>query len=236
MLNKNNIYILLSIFLGFIISYYYNRCFDETFILMFILIALIFYILFYYLADINNKEKYINYTLRNQLEDIIEEEKINNWNYNIYEEEKPINITNNIFEEEKPKEDKPNEEEYINNHLVQEKSITSIPIQKVNGALNININYGSDNKSTNTTPQNSISPYEKSNMNSRIYNNSDWIYGSNAWTDNPDSYIPTKISQPLNQLINQKKIEDNIVSPMMINSPWSEYKSGDDSNPEPYNL
>jgi len=77
--------------------------------------------------------------------------------------------------------------------------------------------------------------------NSRIYNNGDWIYGSSAWTNDPDYYIPEKnkvkeISQPLNELINSKKYKENKnVCPLMINTPWTEYKSGD-SEPEPYNL
>jgi len=94
---------------------------------------------------------------------------------------------------------------------------------------------------------------------SRIYNNSDWIYGNYAWTNEPDYYIPEEsnyqlprpakkdissynncpsipISQPLNKLISSKNFKNNTnVCPMAINTPWTEYKSGD-SEPEPFNL
>jgi len=94
---------------------------------------------------------------------------------------------------------------------------------------------------------------------SRIYNNSDWIYGNYAWTNEPDYYIPEEsnyelprpakkdissynncpsipISQPLNKLISSKNFKNNgNVCPMAINTPWTEYKSGD-SEPEPFNL
>jgi hypothetical protein len=83
--------------------------------------------------------------------------------------------------------------------------------------------------------------------NSRIYNNSDWIYGSNAWTNNPDYYIPphktescpetviTNVKNPINEIQFSKFKENKNVAPIIINTPWSEYRSGD-SDPEPFNL
>ena len=85
--------------------------------------------------------------------------------------------------------------------------------------------------------------------NSRVYNNSDWIYGNNAWTDTPDFYIPTpndllptynnnvqNISQKENEVLLKKKFsESKMVCPMMVNTPWSEYKSGD-KEPTGFNL
>jgi hypothetical protein len=124
--------------------------------------------------------------------------------------------------------------------------------------LNINISYNSQN-STNELDNNRIFDPNKENFgisdkqqnqtngqlknknmgnyndDSRINNNKDWIYGSNAWTNSPDYYIPQKTAKPLNEVMNTKKSKENIVSPLMINTPWSEYKSGD-SNPDPYNL
>ena len=93
--------------------------------------------------------------------------------------------------------------------------------------------------------------YSESNDYSRVYNNSDWIYGDYAWTNDPDYYIPeddckqesinscpaVQVSQKLNEIAasrNRGK-QPNNVCPLMINTPWSEYKSGD-SEPEPYNL
>ena len=210
MLSKNNIYILLSIFLGFIISFYYNRNFDESFILIFILTALIFYIIFYYLADIKNKENFMNYTVRDYLEDIIEDGK------NMIQEE-DINI---------------------NNNLGQENSVTTIPIEKACGPLNININYYTDKSSTSAStlaPTSASTSASTSAPTTASSNTSYPIYGNYAWTNNPDYYIPTKVPQPLNQLINTRNNKDNIVSPIIINTPWSEYRSGD-SDLEPYNL
>ncbi len=84
---------------------------------------------------------------------------------------------------------------------------------------------------------------------SRVYNNSDWIYGTSSWTNSPDFYIPTpndllptynnsvqNISQKQNEVLLKKKFSDSkMVCPMMINTPWSEYKSGD-KEPEGFNL
>jgi hypothetical protein len=84
---------------------------------------------------------------------------------------------------------------------------------------------------------------------SRVYNNSDWIYGNNAWTESPDFYIPTpndllptynnnvqNISQKENEVLLKKKFSTSkMVCPMMINTPWSEYKSGD-KEPDGFNL
>lgn len=125
----------------------------------------------------------------------------------------------------------------INKHLMNN------PIPPNNGytPLNINISYNSQN-SINELENESNSDdkeYKRkkelnhnlsknlgNNDNTRIFNNSDWIYGQNAWTNNPDYYIPLK---------DAKKNETSHVSPLMINTPWSEYKSGD-SDPDPYNI
>jgi Ca2+/Na+ antiporter len=155
------------------------------------------------------------------------------------------------------------------------------PISKTASPLNINISYNSqnsineldnnekkndkdckysnDNNNNNNNNNNNKNNNNKNNSknlgsycdNSRVYNNSDWIYGSNAWSNDPDYYIPnkgcsnkyekdnnciTEVPQPLNELINTRKYKENKnVCPLMINTPWTEYKTGD-SEPEPYNL
>ena len=83
------------------------------------------------------------------------------------------------------------------------------------------------------------SPSENKNMgaidnNSRIYSNSDWIYGDSSWSTDPDYYIPPPSQKPqeLARLKNERKEPP---CPLMVNTPWSEYKSGD-SVPEPFNL
>ena len=132
--------------------------------------------------------------------------------------------------------------------------------------LNINISYNAQNSVNELDNNEKNNDNEKNNCNQknnkielkekiksknlgdfnneRIHTNSDWIYGSHAWTNDPDYYIPNKdirksfneIPQPLNELINSRKYKGKTeVCPLMINTPWTEYKSGD-SEPEPYNL
>jgi Ca2+/Na+ antiporter len=298
MLNKKIIFLLFSIFLGLIISFFYNKEFNETFLLMSMLIAVIFYIIFYYLADIKNKENFTDYynskffnkkinntknnNIRDYLEDTIEEEHslikkyINNNKINIIEEE-----SHNVIEEESYRVIEEETHPYINHHIIEEETNNNqnivqeeesstynyvnpdlnkillnnpIPNGTAFSPLNINISYNSqnsnneldNNKTVNGNKENSCMKNQNQNQNqnqnlgdyndtTRIHNNSDWIYGNNAWTNNPDYYIPRKVPQPLNQLMNTKKIKENTVCPLMVNTPWTEYKSGD-SEPDPYNL
>jgi len=316
MLNKKLIFLLFSIFLGLIISFFYNKEFNETFLLMSVLITIIFYIIFYYLTDIKNKENFTDYydskffnsnfynssntgnTIREFLEDTIEEEHslikkyINNNKINIIEEEnniiqeEPHPYINHIIEEES--------HPYINHNIIEEESNISgdtipsttniqqslqnieseeeespisnyvkpdlnkillnnpIPNGTAFSPLNINISYNAqnsnneldNNKTVTENKENSCMKTQNENQNknlgdyndtTRIHNNGDWVYGNNAWTNNPDYYIPRKVPQPLNQLMNTKKNKENTVCPLMVNTPWTEYKSGD-SEPEPYNL
>lgn len=131
------------------------------------------------------------------------------------------------------------------------------------GPLNINISYNSQNSKNNLNdgirlPQSEnefqlTNPIQKPSKNlgpigncglSRIYNNSDWIYGSNAWTNDPDYYIPGKdcppslVSKspiPLNEIAMKKFKNNDDVCPLEINTPWSQWLTGD-SDPEPFNL
>ena len=138
--------------------------------------------------------------------------------------------------------------------------------------FNINISYNSQNSSNelnnnkeNFSKRPNLRNYNNDNNddndnNSRIYNNDDWNYGNNAWTNNPDYYVPRKIPQQLNQIMNRNRNKENTVCPLMVNTPWTEYNSGDEdqhnyqykdenedeneneneddqnSEPEPYNL
>ena len=124
------------------------------------------------------------------------------------------------------------------------KSSQSVPVEGY-GPLNINISYNSQNsvneldsnkidddddcKKIKRKPSKNLGKYEEDGE--RIHNNSDWIYGTHAWTNKPDYYIPNK-----NEIANANKYKKNdLVCPLMVNTPWTEYKSGD-SEPEPYNL
>jgi hypothetical protein len=115
--------------------------------------------------------------------------------------------------------------------------------------VNINIYNGEVEKPDNKKDNSCKKSKNLGDYKSRVYNNSDWIYGNNAWTDTPDFYIPTpndllpsyqnnvqNISQKQNEVLLKKKFSDSkMVCPMMINTPWSEYKSGD-KEPEGFNL
>jgi hypothetical protein len=115
--------------------------------------------------------------------------------------------------------------------------------------VNINIYNGEVEKPDNKKDDSCKKSKNLGDYKSRVYNNSDWIYGNNAWTDTPDFYIPTpndllptynnnvqNISQKENEVLLKKKFsESKMVCPMMINTPWSEYKSGD-KEPEGFNI
>jgi Ca2+/Na+ antiporter len=115
--------------------------------------------------------------------------------------------------------------------------------------VNINIYNGEVENPDNKKDDSCKKSKNLGDYKSRVYNNSDWIYGNNAWTDTPDFYIPTpndllptynntvqNISQKQNEVLLKKKFSDSkMVCPMMINTPWSEYKSGD-KEPEGFNL
>ena len=146
----------------------------------------------------------------------------------------------------------PQEESFVKPNLNNIALSKSLP--NGYGPLNINISYNSQN-STNTLKegmnQYGLNNYDdKDNINrdrnnlnknlgtiggnndlSRVYNNSDWIYGSQAWTNDPDYYIPTKNCPSLIKNLEQNKD----VCPLEINTPWSQWKTGD-SEPEPFNL
>ena len=137
-------------------------------------------------------------------------------------------------------------------------------IKKVNIPFNINISYNAQNSTNNLNndsiplPQQQQPQQQPINNNtknlgpigncglSRIYNNSDWVYGSNAWTNNPDYYIPHKKEScpqtivpvsppPLNEIAMSKFKENKEACPLEISKPWSEWLSGD-NDPEPFNL
>ena len=93
---------------------------------------------------------------------------------------------------------------------------------------------------------------------SRIYNNCDWIKDKKDWCNEsynydkncgktndllPCSKVPvTNIPQTLNNLVNSKKtIENGEPCPLEINTPWSNYKTGDSKEkdeiiPDGFNL
>jgi hypothetical protein len=223
-----------------------------------------------YIEEENGKKEYKNHKI---------EEKINQEEYrhNLHQiEEEVSNIHPSQIQEETNNYPSQIQEEEVNkipyNEIVKpdiNKILLENPIGKTTSPLNINISYNSQNSINeldNNEKKNDIDykPYRDNTNNknksknlgsycdnSRVYNNSDWIYGSNAWTNDPDYYIPnkgcsnkyekdnnciTEVPQPLNELINTRKYKENKnVCPLMINTPWTEYKTGD-SEPEPYNL
>jgi len=333
MLDKNYLFIFVSIILGVIISLYYVKKFNNKFIMYTLIITIVFYIIFYYLGNTKNmKENYENnygtnfynsnfynskfYDSNNlvdqeqqqqqqqQQEQEQEQHEENNhmtYNYNniitsvtpeeeqnidykkFYLPEEDINGNpvneKHITSEESSEHSKhskhrkhsehsehernidiPFDEDYDTQHNISKKILSNETIP-----ININISYNAQN-STNSNNNNKLSQNENENENemkknttsnnnscsrnlgniggiSRIYNNSDWIYGTNAWTNSPDYYIPDKncyncdnCPKPLNEIATARKYkENNNVCPLMINTPWSEFKSGDDI-PEPYNV
>ena len=297
-INKKNLFIIISIFLGLIISLFYNQKFDKNFIILFILISIIIYIIFYFLGDIHenfNIKKVCNYVIEEEelvnYKNGLQEEEENRSKENISEEEENILYIQNINKIESE-----SEEESINdssnNNIIIKPDISkfsfdnAIPVNTL--PLNINISYNSQNSvneldnltekevlnkktpsnknysnkdiendnvnnNTNDNVNNNVNVNDNVNNNvnnnmykntnqGRIYTNSDWIYGTNAWTNNPIYYIPQKgcnymdynyppgeVPMQLNESnITKNFRKSNYVSPIIINQPWSEYKSGDD--------
>jgi Na+/melibiose symporter-like transporter len=68
MIKKNYLFIIVSIILGIIISYYYNPKFDKKYFMMFTMISIISYILFYFLGNINQYENFIDKDNKIELE------------------------------------------------------------------------------------------------------------------------------------------------------------------------
>ena len=247
MLNKICIFALISILLALIISKFYIEKMDKKFIFTVLILSIILFIIFYFLGSskehFSEDVSYFDYLEDNtnseekNIMEVIEEE-VENRTERVPEEiyEKPINIIKN---------------KHYQNYVIPDinKLLLSNPTP-----ININVSYNAQN-SVNEIDNNrngGVLPNKnkiKENVGEicdrgRIYNNSDWIYGENAWTNNPDFFIPDKlkyknplkkISQPLNELLNKNRKSNGNVCPMMVNTPWSEYKSGD-SEPEPYNL
>lgn len=137
------------------------------------------------------------------------------------------------------------------------------------GPLNINVSYktidmngGGGSKEGRCVIQNpymdNIDEMGKYNYKSRVHNNKGWMdswektnYGTQAWTLDPDFYIPGA-NEPKNppeptpihprpQFQNEINYSHNLrkekcpVCPLEINKPWSEYQSGD-KEPEGFNL
>ena len=297
--NKNYLFLIISIFLGFLISFFYNQRFDKNFFLSFLLISILFYIIFYFLGENKSKEnfknnRFFNTRFYNNLEDDYFDKIMNEEEY-IEEEHIEEKKQEQEQEQEQEKEqeqikdikyittyeENPLEEEGIISKKMLRNKIDEKPdISKYSmetpipnsdglsmgyGPLNINISYNSQNSineldnikekdiikknDTNKNNQHYVEQEtrDKNTNNlcnpSRVYNNSDWIYGTNAWTNDPDYYIPTQGCNskydtncpvqsthiPLNELATKRKYGDNnSVAPLMINQPWSEFKSGDD--------
>jgi hypothetical protein len=275
MINKNNLFIIVSLILGFIISLFYNRNFNKMFIFYFIIISIIFYVLFYFLGGNNVYENFDQYggllddlsTILDKLEKYSNEEEEENNIPSSLPVQIPIQQTPVLVEEEQILSLTPTEEETIPNI---NKHLMSSGLNEKYLPFNINISYNAQNSTNNLNNDSATESknnkedhrivnekdneiYNSKNLGpigncglSRIYNNSDWIYGSNAWTNNPDYYIPHKTESCPQQIINNipypinetalSKIKDtNTVCPIEINTPWSEYRSGD-SDPEPFNL
>ena len=266
MINKNYIFILSSILIGFIISYFYIRNINKNFIILFLTISITLYIFFYFLGN-DTIEKFEELINENNKESFVSTEEEDN------EKNEPLPyhqiLSNNkhiVSEEEHKQYNLALKEESNINKTQQPDNYSFYPRNQIDRPININISYTNENNIDNdedtrnkhenknninkneinknninknpTTTDNNLGNYED---NSRIKLNSDWIYGESAWTNEPDFYVPSKnninnIPQNINEKINTDKYrQSNRVSPVMINVPWTEYKSGD-SEPEPYNL
>ena len=171
-----------------------------------------------------------------------------------------------------PEEEETNYNDFLKNFKERPETKESINSIKGNTPINININYNGENiindnnklvrtngnknngnksNGNNNQKNNCATSRNLGDYSSRVHNNSDWIYGTQAWTDSPDYYIPHEdnyllplnytnrvdtVSQKQNELSLKKKYsKKDPPCPLMINTPWSEYKSGD-KEPTGFNL
>jgi len=239
-----------------------NKQYYLVFILLFIVFYLFFYLMnLENKEDFNNFSYYVegyDKLYESTKHNISEEEEHHNHNkrhHNLTQEEEHI-----IHQEEQNNTpvpvQVPEEEETIyeapirqNNIDLEKLSIKNSVKGNTCSPVNINIYNGEVEKQDNKKDDNCKKSKNLGDYKSRVYNNSDWIYGNNAWTDTPDFYIPTpndllptynnnvqNISQKQNEVLLKKKFsESKMVCPMMVNTPWSEYKSGD-KEPSGFNL
>ena len=239
-----------------------NKQYYFVFVLLFIVFYLFFYLMnLENKEDFNNFSYYVegydklydsNNVKTHNRHDLLKEKR----NHILIEEEHH----NNIIQEEEHHNPEPApvpQEEETKYEVPIKKN--NVDIEKINiknsvkgntcSPVNINIYNGEVEKPDNKKDDKCKKSKNLGDYKSRVYNNSDWIYGNNAWTDTPDFYIPTpndllptynnniqNISQKENEVLLKKKFsESKMVCPMMVNTPWSEYKSGD-KEPEGFNL
>jgi len=264
MINKNYIFILSSILIGLSVSYFYIRYVNVNFFILFLAISITIYILLYFLGN-DNIEKFEqlinknNKKLYNKSKMYVQEEEEHNIHHKIKEEDHEKNEPlpyHQILPDKNKNKNIIAEEDDKNIFLKKQgKNIIDSSNDKEK-QININISYTNENIINNREDDEHHGNKNKINKknvkisnnnlgnykdNSRIKLNSDWIYGDSAWSNEPDFYVPAKndvknIPQKMNETINANNFRQNTrVSPVMINVPWTEYKSGD-SEPEPYNL
>ena len=241
----NTLFILLSFFLGCIISFYYIQAFTLPFIYLVIIITFILYVLFYFLGG-GNQEHFQSVYFRNSMEDMDIEEELHTTLST-----QPEKITDVVSSNQSPVSTQSSvstvEEETISNPYPISYTLPDtntyvmndiLPVQtdKISNYLpvNINIQYNPPETTKEVNVEKSRNLGSNLERNGRIYNNSDWIYGTYAWTDNPDYYIPDKRTEtslgivPKPYTNTSTNLSSNSrVCPLTINSPWAEYKSGD---------
>lgn len=228
-MEKIILFFIISLLLGFIITYFYNKKINKDFFLIFIIISSILFIIFYYLAQTNeyytnylnemnnstntsNKTNFYNdsiintnYIIRDNLDSEVNDYIVDNIeskkNNNIEKEEELYPEIKTQEETDFIKDNINQLTDYVSNNLLRPDFAnyfmkTPIPSQSPipsTTPINININYGGNDRNDRNDNNNKEDnkPKNLGNANcSRIYNNSDWIYGDNAWTTKPDYYVP----------------------------------------------
>lgn len=224
MLNINNLFIVISLIIGFIISFYYNKKLDTNFIILFLIISLIIYIIFYFLGNI--KESYTDYynyeTYKSNLPKALyskyqqeeEEERINPKSEEESKKIKPISTP----EEEESKKIQPiptpEEEEQkiiktkppVNKIIPQEEEskIIKIPEEEHNTYQKPNINkllMAPPSNIPSGTPVNINISYNSQNSVNEIDNDKISTYKGNNRRYNPDRNIGA-ISENISRIYN----------------------------------
>jgi hypothetical protein len=212
---------------------------NKYFFILFLLFLLFLFLLliYYYYLHNNNIEKFKDFYIYEDLinkSSVEEEEEERHIIHNNIRDTIRDTIDDNIIEEENFEKSPPNINEIILNNPIP------LTYQQTPFPLNINISYNSQNSVNKVQNSDYDRDYDNNNTNSNKKNNSrvQQNNNNNDLVNKNDFYIPPSSNEtpkPLSYYKN-KNFKQNTVSPLMINTPWSEYKSGDDIEEQLYGL
>jgi hypothetical protein len=113
MIQKNFIFILTSVILGFLISYYYTKKINKEFLILFLIVFIIFFTLFYFLGNTIEKKTVENFYEDDHNDDDEDE-------YEIVEEELLEEVDKNKDDEDDDEDEDENDYDIIEEEILEE--------------------------------------------------------------------------------------------------------------------